>query len=119
MLHLTDNSLSRRNFLSVGSLALGGLALPEFLRAQDALQKLGGVAKDKTVVFLFMHGGPSQTETFDPKMDAPSGIRSMTGEIPTRLPGITFGSTFEKLAKLNDKFSILGTFLWPGWQRTI
>ena len=110
MLHLTDNSLSRRNFLSVGSLALGGLALPEFLRAQDALQKLGGVAKDKTVVFLFMHGGPSQTETFDPKMGAPSGIRSMTGEIPTRLPGITFGSTFEKRAKLNDKFSIVRSF---------
>ena len=110
MLHLTDNSLSRRNFLSVGSLVLGGLALPEFLRAQDALQKLGGVAKDKTVVFLFMHGGPSQTETFDPKMGAPSGIRSMTGEIPTRLPGITFGSTFEKLAKLNDKFSIVRSF---------
>jgi hypothetical protein len=110
MLHLTDNSLSRRNFLSVGSLALGGLALPEFLRAQDALQKLGGVAKDKTVVFLFMHGGPSQTETFDPKMGAPSGIRSMTGEIPTRIPGITFGSTFEKLAKLNHKFSIVRSF---------
>lgn len=110
MLHLTDSSPSRRNFLSVGSLALGGLALPEFLRAQDALQKLGGVAKDKTVVFLFMHGGPSQTETFDPKMSAPSGIRSMTGEIPTRLPGITFGSTFEKLAKLNDKFSIVRSF---------
>jgi len=110
MLHLTDNSPSRRSFLSVGSLALGGLALPQFLRAQDALQKLGGVAKDKTVVFLFMHGGPSQTETFDPKMDAPAGIRSMTGEIPTRIPGITFGGTFEKLAKLNDKFSIVRSF---------
>ncbi len=110
MLHLTDNSSSRRNFLSVGSLALGGLALPEFLQAQDALQKLGGVAKDKTVVFLFMHGGPSQTETFDPKMGAPSGIRSMTGEIPTRIPGVTFGATFEKLAKLNDKFSIVRSF---------
>jgi len=110
MLHLTDNSPSRRDFLSVGSLALGGLALPQFLRAQDALQKLGGVARDKTVVFLFMHGGPSQTETFDPKMEAPAGIRSMTGEIPTRIPGITFGSTFEKLAKLNDKFSIVRSF---------
>jgi uncharacterized protein (DUF1501 family) len=110
MLHLTDNSPSRRSFLSVGSLALGGLTLPHFLRAQDAVKQLGGVAKDKTVVFLFMHGGPSQTETFDPKMGAPSGIRSMTGEIPTRLPGITFGSTFEKLAKLNDKFSIVRSF---------
>ena len=95
MLHLTDNSVSRRSFLSVGSLALGGVALPDLLRAQETVKQLGGVAKDRTVVFLFMHGGPSQTETFDPKMGAPSGIRSMTGEIPTRLPGVTFGGTFE------------------------
>ena len=110
MLQLIDNSATRRSFLSVGSLALGGLALPHFLRAEQAVKQLGGVARDKTVVFLFMHGGPSQTETFDPKMEAPSGIRSMTGEIPTCLPGITFGSTFEKLAKLNDKFSIVRSF---------
>ena len=43
-------------------------------------------------------------------MGAPSGIRSMTGEIPTRLPGVTFGGTFEKLARLNDKFSIVRSF---------
>ena len=110
MLHLTDNSVSRRSFLSVGSLALGGVALPDLLRAQETVKNLGGVAKDRTVVFLFMHGGPSQTETFTPKMGAPSGIRSMTGEIPTRLPGITFGSTFEKLARLNDQFSIVRSF---------
>ncbi len=109
MLHLKDPE-TRRRFLSVGSLAMGGLALPQLLRAQAALRKAGGVVKDKAVVFLFMHGGPSQTETFDPKMGAPSGIRSMTGEIPTRLPGITFGSTFEKLARLNDKFSIVRSF---------
>jgi len=110
MLRLTENNFSRREFLSVGSLALGGLTLPHLLQAQDAINQLGGVAKDKTVVFLFMHGGPAQTETFDPKMNALSGIRSMTGEIPTRLPGITFGSTFEKLARLNDKFSIVRSF---------
>jgi len=110
MLRLTENSFSRREFLSVGSLALGGVALPHLLRAQDAINQLGGVAKDKTVIFLFMHGGPSQTETFDPKMDAPSGIRSMTGEIPTMIPGITFGPTFSKLAKLNNKFSIVRSF---------
>ena len=79
MLRLTENNFSRREFLSVGSLALGGLTLPHLLQAQDAIKQLGGVAKDKTVVFLFMHGGPAQTETFDPKMNAPSGIRSMTG----------------------------------------
>ena len=46
MLHLIDNSASRRSFLSVGSLALGGLALQKFLRAEDAVKQLGGVARD-------------------------------------------------------------------------
>jgi hypothetical protein len=102
--------VGRRNFLKVGGLALGGMTLPQFLRAEEALKSFGGLAKDKSVIFLFMHGGPSQFETFDPKMDAPSSIRSATGEIPTRIPGITFGSTFEKLAQLNDKFSIVRSF---------
>ena len=100
----------RRDFLSVGSLALGGLSLPQFLRAEEAVKSIGGLAKDRAVIFLFMHGGPSQFETFDPKMDAPDRVRCATGEIKTKIPGITFGSTFEKLAQLNDKFSIVRSF---------
>ncbi len=110
MTKFTDSYLGRRDFLRVGSLGLGGLSLPDFLRAEEALKTVGGIAKDKTVIFLFMHGGPSQFETFDPKMDAPSNIHSATGEIKTKIPGITFGPTFEKLAKLNDKFSIVRSF---------
>ena len=110
MLDFTTPNLNRRNMLSVGGLALGGLTLPDLLRAQDAVRNAGGVVRDKSVIFLFMHGGPSQFETFDPKMDAPSNIRSATGEIPTRIPGISFGSTFSKLSKLNDKFSIVRSF---------
>ena len=83
MLGLRANHWSRREFLSVGSLGLGGLALPDLLRAEQVGKKAGGLARDKCVVFLFQHGGPSQYETFDPKMSAPAGIRSMTGEIPT------------------------------------
>ena len=110
MTKFSDSYLGRRDFLRVGSLGLGGLSLPDFLRAEEALKTVGGIAKDKTVIFLFMHGGPSQFETFDPKMDAPSNIHSATGEIKTKIPGITFGPTFEKLAKLNDKFSIVRSF---------
>ena len=109
MLTLHD-PLHRRQFLRVGGLSLGGLTLADAfaLKSFAKTQKLP--LRDKSVIFLFQHGGPSQFETFDPKMDAPREIRSATGEIPTRIPGVTFGSTFERLAKLNDKFSIVRSF---------
>ena len=108
MLGLKANRWSRREFLSVGS--LGSLALPQLLQAESAVREAGGLVKDKCVVFLFQHGGPSQYETFDPKMSAPAGIRSVTGEIPTSIPGITFGSTMERLAMMAHKFSIVRSF---------
>lgn len=107
MIEIGDSS--RRSFLRVGTLGVGGaaLSLPQFLAAKSINPAL---VKDRSVVFLFMHGGPSQTETFDPKMDQPEGIRSATGEIPTSLPGVTFGSTFPKLAKLAHKLAIVRSF---------
>lgn len=113
MLAITDSrgTLGRRAFLQIGSLALGGLSLPQLLAtkalaAKDDLRPVTG----KSVIFLFLHGGPSQIETFDPKMSAPAENRSVTGEIDTKLPGVTFGSTFARLAALNDKFTIVRSF---------
>lgn len=113
MLTFFDRSepFGRRSFLRVGAMSLGGLALPSILQTRQAVAGLSDIVKDRSVVFLFMHGGPSQTETFDPKMTAPSNIRSATGEIRTKIPGITFGGTFPKLAKLNDQFSIVRSFV--------
>lgn len=102
----SSSRLQRRDFLRIGGLGLGGLGLSDLMAVSQKR-----LIKDKSVIFLFMHGGPSQFETFDPKMDAPSEIRSVTGEIKTSLPGITFGSTFERLAKLADKFSIVRSFV--------
>jgi len=104
----------RRQFLQAGALALGGLTLGDnfALRAAADAEKISRKSplKDRSVIFLFMHGGPSQFETFDPKMEAPSSIRSTTGEIKTTLPGITFGGTFKRLAGLAHKFSIVRSF---------
>ena len=110
MLQIGSFPASRRDFLKVGSLALGGLTLPQLLsaRAAAASQKLP--IKDKSVVFVFMQGGPSQIETFDPKMTAPVGIRSANGEIATSLPGITFGSAFPKLAVRARQLAIVRSF---------
>ena len=109
MIGLGENSSDRRSFLRVGTLGMGGslFSLPEFLAAKSLAPQM---VKDRSVVFLFMHGGPSQTETFDPKMDQPAGIRSATGEIPTSLPGVTFGATFPKLARLAHKLAVVRSF---------
>src|SRR5262249_6448804 len=69
------------------------------------------VVTDKSVIFLFLHGGPSQIETFDPKMTAPAEFRSATGEIATRLPGVTFGSTFPRLAELAGQGTVVRSFV--------
>ena len=100
----------RREFLRAGSLALGGLGLPLAWQKHLSAVESTSVLTDKSVVFLFMHGGPSQIETFDPKMDAPIGISSVTGEVSTKIPGVTFGGSFPKLASLSDQFTIVRSF---------
>ena len=103
-----DHGCSRRGFLRVGSLALGGLSLPGLMAAETKQ-----LVKDKSVIFLFLHGGPTQTETFDPKMSAPDGTRSVMGEIKTKLPSVTFGPAFPKLATLADRLAIVRSYV-PG-----
>ena len=65
-----------------------------------ALAATGGerLLTGRSVIFLFLQGGPSQFETFDPKMSAPLGIRSASGEVATSIPGVTFGGQLPKLA---------------------
>src|SRR5262249_54343798 len=65
---------------------------------------------DKSVVFLFLSGGPPQHETFDPKMDVSDSFCSVFGSVPTRLPGVRFGSDFPKLADLSAKLAIGRSF---------
>lgn len=115
MLSFHSPGFSRRDFLSVGSLTaaglLGNLSLPHLLQARSMLGRDGkSYATDKSVILLFLHGGPSQTETFDPKMTAPAGVRSATGELQTRIPGVTFGGTFPKLANLANELTIVRSF---------
>lgn len=111
-----DRRHSRRAFLRVGgSVALGaaGLGFADLARLRAQAETTPGLLTGKSVIFLFLHGGPSQFETFDPKMDRPEGIRSATGEVATRLPGVTFGSSFPRLAALADKLTVVRSFV-PG-----
>jgi uncharacterized protein (DUF1501 family) len=103
---------SRRDFLKIGALGLGGLSLPSLFRAQSAAAAAGAseFLRDRSVVFLFLSGGPPQMETFDPKMTAPAEIRSTTGELQTKIPGVTFGGTFPQLAARADQLAIVRSY---------
>src|SRR5687768_9171747 len=105
---------SRRDFLRVGALGLGGLALPQILaakaRAGSATVAGQDFVKDKSVILLFLCGGASQIEMFDPKMTAPEGTRSTTGECKTSLPGVTFGGTFPEIGKFADRMAVVRSY---------
>jgi uncharacterized protein (DUF1501 family) len=100
----------RRDFLRIGALGLGGLSLPWLLGARARAAASGQTLTEKSVIFLFLHGGPSQIETFDPKMSAPAEVRSATGETATALPGVTFGASFPRLARLADRLAVVRSY---------
>src|SRR5262245_11989878 len=91
--------LSRRQFLRVGGLSALGLSLPAYLRATSQ------AAKATRCILLWMQGGPSHHETFDPKPDAPAEIRGEFGTVPTTLPGVRIAEHLPLLARQTDKYS--------------
>lgn len=117
MLNITDNGysndcegFSRRDLLRIGALGLGGLSLPGLMAAKEAVAAEGGYVHDRSVVFLFLRGGPTQYETWDPKMAAPTAYRAMFGETKTSLPGVTYGKHFPKLAAMADQLAVVRSF---------
>lgn len=101
---------ARRDFLKVGALGLGTLALPDLLRARAAAKSHNRQVKDTSVVWLWLGGGPSQVETFDPKMSAPVEYRSTVGEVSTTIPGETLGGLFPQIAQNAKHFSFVRSF---------
>ncbi|MFN0053005.1 MAG: DUF1501 domain-containing protein [Planctomycetales bacterium] len=106
----TCDGLSRRSFLQVGSLGLGALGLSDLLRARGTAAESGRPHKDTSVVWLWLGGGPTHVETFDPKMSAPAEYRSAVGEVATSLPGVTIGGLFPQIAQLSNHFSYIRSF---------
>jgi len=96
--------LHRREFLQVGTMALGGMQLNELLHAQSLA---GDRRKQNSVIFLYQHGGASHFETYDLKPDAPSEIKSQFAPIHTVVPGMDICEHFPLQAKIADKFSLI------------
>src|SRR4051812_8920247 len=104
---LCDGS-ARRDFLRVGALGGLDLSLPGLLRAASAPATAEpGFGRARRCILLVPFGGPSQLETFDPKPDAPSGVRGDYRPIATRVTGIRIGEGFPRLAEHADKLCIL------------
>src|SRR6516162_9325073 len=101
---------TRRDFLKVGALGFGGLMLSDLLRLRAAAQQAGQPTRNTSVVWLWLGGGPTHVETFDPKMSAPAEFRSIVGAVKTNVPGIEIGSVFPKMARSADKLAFVRSF---------
>src|SRR5437763_3560590 len=98
------DGLSRRDFLHAGAISMLGLTLPNINRLRAA-----GLAADNDVncIMLFLVGGPSQIDTWDPKPNAPEEVRGPFKAIDTNVPGMQISEIFPKMAKHADKFSLI------------
>src|SRR5947209_2767837 len=105
MLHLRGprrrfcDGLSRRSFLRVGGLAVGGLTLPALLRAEEQ----AGKRLHRSVIMVYLSGGLAHQDTFDLKPNAPAEVRGEFKPIATRVPGVQVGEHLPRLAAAMDK----------------
>lgn len=95
---------SRRNFLQIGALAIGGMTLADMLRAEDAA---GVRNSQKAVINIHLSGGPSHQDMFDLKPEAPREFRGEFSPISTNVPGLQICEHFPELAKITDKYAVI------------
>ena len=104
---LTINNNSRRSFLQVGSLGIGGLTLPNLLKQQAQAADAGQPVKKKSVILVWLAGGPSHLDMYDLKPNAPAEIRGEFRPIPTNVSGIEISEHLPRQAAIMDKLAIV------------
>jgi hypothetical protein len=97
------DGISRRSFLHIGALAMGGLSLPALLQAQERT----GRSSSKSVIMVYLTGGLSHHDSFDLKPGAPAEIAGEFKPIATRVPGIHIGEHLPRLAGMMDKLAVV------------
>ncbi|HVY70772.1 MAG TPA: DUF1501 domain-containing protein [Verrucomicrobiae bacterium] len=98
------DGISRRNFLRIGALGLGGLALPQLLQAEAIAGKRH---TQKSIIMIYLPGGPPHQDMFDLKLDAPSEIRGEFKPIKTNVPGVQFCEHLPRMAGMMDKLAVI------------
>src|SRR3954453_6071070 len=100
---MLDVTLNRRSMLKVGALALGGLTLPNLLQARAD----GSASNRKSVILVWLAGGPSHIDMYDLKPNAPAEVRGEFKPINTSVPGVQIGEHLPLQAKIFDKLSVV------------
>lgn len=102
------DGISRRQMLRLGALSIMGLTLPDLLRleAAQAADKVAKKAKAKNVLLIYLGGGLTHHDSFDPKPEQPQEIRGKYGVIKTGLSGIRFSDQMKEMAKLTDLYAL-------------
>jgi len=98
------DGVTRRDFLKLGGLALGGLSLPQLLQAEA---KAGIKGSHKSVIMVFLAGGPPHMDMFDLKPEAPAGIRGEYKPISTNVAGLDICEYMPRLARMMDRFVVI------------
>jgi len=108
--HACDG-LTRRTLLRAAGVGLLGTSLSQV----SAREAIGAARKPRarSVIFLFLYGGPSQLETFDLKPEAPDGIRGPFQPIASRTPGLLISEHLPRTAAVSDKFCVIRTMSHP------
>ena len=105
------DGINRRNFLRIGGMALGGLSLPQLLAAEA---QAGGTKRHKSIINVYLPGGPPHQDMWDIKTEAPADIRGEFSPIVTKVPDIQICELFPNIAARMDKFvpirSLVGSF---------
>src|SRR4051812_47374832 len=105
------DAISRRGFLHMGALG-GGLTLAELLRLK-ANGSMGAGSSNKAIIMVYLNGGPSHIDMYDPKPAAPAEYRGEFRPIKTNVPGVEFSEMLPLQAKIADKLSITRNMKFP------
>ena len=108
------DGLSRRECLRIGLAGFGSLSLPGLFRLRAEEENRFAVGEDRAVIIVWLRGGCSHLDTFDPKPESPSEFRSPFKTIDTRTPGLSMTELLPLQAKLSDKFAVLRSMVHTG-----